>query len=186
MEYIQWLLAHPVLLFLISISLNIAIAISGVLPSAFITAANITVFGFKGGLLVSIMGEAAGAVISFILYRHGLKKLNIQLKNRFLKKLAQTEGVEAIFLVLLLRFVPFVPSGAVTLTAAFSQMRLLSFSIASTIGKIPSLFIEAYSVQKVLELTWEWQLAIVLIIVICYIFYKIMRAQGRKRNDSCE
>ncbi|MGM7634369.1 TVP38/TMEM64 family protein [Bacillus sp. Hm123] len=171
-EWIQWLPAHPLIAIVVSVSLNIVVAVVGVLPSAFITAVNIGVFGLTGGLIVSIIGEAAGAVVSFLLYRRGLQKWKIKLENKFLKKLERTAGVEAVLLVLFLRVVPFVPSGAVTLSAAFSQMGLLSFSIASTIGKIPSLLIEAYSVQQVLRLTWQWQVGLLLVIFICYIVYK--------------
>ncbi|PAQ16120.1 hypothetical protein CD798_03560 [Bacillaceae bacterium SAOS 7] len=171
-EWIQWLPAHPLVAMIVSVSLNIVVAIVGVLPSAFITAVNIGVFGLTGGLVVSIIGEAAGAVVSFLLYRRGLKKWKLKVENKFLKKLERTTGVEAIFLVLFLRVVPFVPSGAVTLSAAFSQMGLLSFSVASTIGKIPSLFIEAYSVQQVLQLTWQWQVGIISLLVLFYIIYK--------------
>lgn len=173
-EWIQWLPAHPLVAIVVSISLNIVVAIVGVLPSAFITAANIGLFGLTGGLVVSIIGEAAGAVVSFLLYRRGLKKWKIKVENKFLKKLERTAGVEAIFLVLFLRVIPFVPSGGVTLSAAFSQMSLLSFSVGSTIGKIPSLLIEAYSVQQVLQLTWQWQIGLLLVLVICYIVYKIV------------
>ncbi|MGG6447416.1 VTT domain-containing protein [Pseudobacillus badius] len=120
-ELVQWMPANPVFAFLISVVLNIAIAISGVLPSALITTANVTFFGFKTGLLVSIIGEAAGAIVSFVLYRHSLNKFHVQLKNRFLKKLRNTKGIEAVILVVILRFLPFIPSGVVTLTAAFGQ-----------------------------------------------------------------
>ncbi|WP_065410388.1 TVP38/TMEM64 family protein [Pseudobacillus wudalianchiensis] len=174
-EWIQWLPANPVLAFLASISLNIIVAVSGVLPSAFLTGANIVLFGFEWGLLVSIIGEAAGAVVSFILYRYGFKKLHKQFNHKFLNKLKDTGGAEAILLVLLLRIVPFVPSGAVTLTAAVSRMGLLSFSLASTIGKIPSLFIEAYSVKQIFALTPYWQLAAITCLTFIIAFYFFLK-----------
>lgn len=42
---------------LVSIVFNILISVLGVIPSAFITAANITVFGFQEGLIVSYLGK---------------------------------------------------------------------------------------------------------------------------------
>jgi len=174
-EYLlEWFPSNPILAVLISISLNIFVAISGFLPSAFITAGNIVFFGFEIGLLISIAGEAAGAIVSFILYRKGLIKLSSYIKktkSKLLLKLKNTEGVEAIFIVLALRILPFIPSGAVTLTAAFSKMGLLSFSMASTIGKIPSLFIEAYSVDQILSLKIEWQIAIILLLVLTSFYF---------------
>ncbi|MBS4205051.1 TVP38/TMEM64 family protein [Lederbergia citrea] len=177
---LQWLPQNPVLAVLISLSVNILIAISGILPSAAVTAGNIVFFGFKTGLLISIIGEAAGAIITFIIYRKGLSILisQNQVKNRLLKRLKNTQRLEAVFLVLFLRVLPFVPSGAVTLAAAFSKMGLLSFSIASTLGKIPSLFIEAYSVDRVLKLTIEWQIGIVIVLIALVIGYKLWKKES--------
>ncbi|MCM3387890.1 TVP38/TMEM64 family protein [Ureibacillus chungkukjangi] len=62
----------------VSILINILISITGVLPSAFITFANLSYFGLYGGFIVSIIGEALGAIISFVLYRKGLKKWRLK------------------------------------------------------------------------------------------------------------
>jgi uncharacterized membrane protein YdjX (TVP38/TMEM64 family) len=51
---------------LISLCLSILVAISGLLPSVFVTAANIYFFGFWTGTLISFVGEAAGAAIGKI------------------------------------------------------------------------------------------------------------------------
>jgi uncharacterized membrane protein YdjX (TVP38/TMEM64 family) len=156
------------------------IAISGILPSAFLTAANITILGFKAGLLVSIAGEALGAIVAFILYRKGMKKLTneVNIKNKLLLKLQNTNGWESILIVIMLRILPFVPSGIVTLTAAFSKMGLLSFAIASTIGKIPSLIIEAYSINSFLKLHTQWQIGLTVFILIIFGGYYMYR-KGR-------
>ncbi|UYZ21337.1 hypothetical protein [Mesobacillus jeotgali] len=75
MPLLETLSGQPVwLAILISLAVSITIAVLGVIPSAFITAANIIYFGFAGGLALSIIGEAAGAIISFFLYRKGVKK----------------------------------------------------------------------------------------------------------------
>ncbi|HZG71021.1 MAG TPA: VTT domain-containing protein [Chondromyces sp.] len=187
-EFTQWLPADPVVVLFISILLNIIIAVTAILPSAFITAANVAFFGFYNGMFVSIIGEAAGAVISFVLYRKGLNRLtsNRQTGNKFLLKLKRTSGMEAVVLVFLLRVLPFVPSGAVTLTAAYSQMGWLPFSIASTLGKIPSLLIEAYSVERVKDLSLGWQIGISIIIIgliITYHFWKRKTGQIKKRQN---
>jgi uncharacterized membrane protein YdjX (TVP38/TMEM64 family) len=173
----QWFPLNIGLAILFSIVVNIIIAISGIIPSAFITAGNISYFGLHTGLLVSIIGEAAGAIVSFMLYRKGLNKLtaNKNLNNKLLLKLKNTGNLASIFLVLILRVLPFVPSGVVTMTAAFSKMGLLSFSVASTLGKIPSLLIEAYSVNYLLGFKTEWQIGIILFVVLLYIIYRLLR-----------
>jgi uncharacterized membrane protein YdjX (TVP38/TMEM64 family) len=146
----------------LSIIINIVISILGVVPSFFITAANIGVFGFGDGLLISIMGEAFGAVIGFYLYRKGIKKVKtkVTINNKYLIKLEETDGIEAFILVIALRVFPFIPSGLVTLISAGSKVGILNFSIASTLGKIPALMIEAYSIQQILD--WSWQGKVIL------------------------
>lgn len=176
--FLEWVPDNPILAVLVSLIANMTVAISGILPSAFITAGNIAYFGFKTGLLVSIAGEAAGAIVSFVLYRKGLIKLLPRFKkskSKLLLKLKNTEGAEAIILVLILRVLPFIPSGAVTLAAAFSKMGLLSFSVASTLGKIPSLFIEAYSVNQVLSLKTEWQIAVIFLFILTSSYFLMQK-----------
>jgi uncharacterized membrane protein YdjX (TVP38/TMEM64 family) len=166
---------------LISIGLNVLIAVTGVLPSTFITIGTISVLGFKTGLIILIVGEAAGAIVSFILYRKGLYKLFStypkinNMENKFLKRLRNIDGMEALFTVFLLRILPFVPSGAVTLTATLSKLGFLPFSIASTIGKIPSLIIEAYSVAYFFDLKSEWQIGLTFFIVILFLIYLLWK-----------
>lgn len=171
---------------LVSILLNTIIAVAGLIPSTFITAANIIYFGFQFGLVVSIFGEAMGAVISFIMYRKGVKaienRVNKPINNRFLERLKSAQGMEAIYLVLLLRILPFIPSGLVTLAASISEMKVFHFFIASTIGKIPALFIEAYSVYHFFSWRYQYQIgttiAALAIITIYFIWSK------RKNNKS--
>jgi uncharacterized membrane protein YdjX (TVP38/TMEM64 family) len=146
----------------LSIIINIVISILGVVPSFFITAANISFFGFGNGLLISIMGEALGAILSFYLYRKGIRKVKtkVTINNKYLMKLEETDGVEAFIIVMALRVFPFIPSGLVTLISASSKVGILNFSIASTLGKIPALLIEAYSIQQILD--WSWQGKVIL------------------------
>lgn len=172
----------------LSIAGNVFIAVLGVVPSAFITAANISYFGFEYGLIVSIIGEAVGAIISFWLYRKGFSFLNNKFTVKWkifhllLERLRHTNGFEAIILVLLLRLLPFVPSGVVTLTAAISKMGMLSFAAVSTIGKIPALYLEAYSVNSFLGFDTTIQLIItfVLVVVLLAIYYTKNKRLNKK------
>jgi uncharacterized membrane protein YdjX (TVP38/TMEM64 family) len=178
-EYLLALSHESIAIFIIvSILMNMIIAVSGILPSAFITAANITILGFQGGFFVSVAGEALGAIVAFVLYRKGIKKVNskVKLENKLLNKLKDTVGWKAVFIVILLRVIPFIPSGVVTLTAAFSRMGLLSYAIASTLGKVPSLIIEAYSIDSFLKLNTQWQIWIIAIILaISFIYFWISK-----------
>lgn len=165
----------------ISLIISILIAISGIIPSVFITAANILFFGFWPGTAISFLGEAIGAAVAFYLYRLGFKKMTENSLNRFpnIKRLVDAEGKEAFILILSLRILPFAPSGLVTFAAAIGRTSLLLFVIASSIGKIPALLIEAYSVKQVVDFGWQGKLilAATALILLYWIISKI-----RKRN----
>lgn len=187
MLLIENMAGQPILLaILFSLAVNIIISIAGILPSTVVTAANIFYFGFAGGLIVSIVGEALGAVISFFLYRKGLYRLTQKFSSRpapkLLVKLKNTKGAEAFFLVLALRIFPFAPSGLVTLTASISKMSAAAFVFSSTLGKIPALFIEAYSVNQVLGWKMEYQLAAGIFILTAGLWYYGWATKRNKRR----
>jgi uncharacterized membrane protein YdjX (TVP38/TMEM64 family) len=172
---------------IISVVLNILVAITGILPSTFITIATVGFFQFEYALIILIIGEALGAIVSFILYRKGVKKIlsypkmSTMNKNKYLQKLRNADGWSAIILVLLLRVLPFVPSGAVTLTAALSSIHVIPFSLASTIGKIPALVIEAYSVAHILTLQKELQIAIIFVVIVVFLVFVGFKKRGKKK-----
>ncbi|RFU64016.1 TVP38/TMEM64 family protein [Peribacillus glennii] len=166
----------------LSIFLNIIISLLGIVPSVFLTAANIMFFGFLNGVTISILGEALGAIISFYLYRKGIRRFLREdgHQNRYIKKLQKSKGLEAFLLILALRLFPLVPSGFVTLAGAASKMTLVNFSIASTIGKVPALLLEAYSVQQVLH--WEWQGKVIAGIVSLFFLLVFLRKKGPRKR----
>jgi len=193
MVLFEYLAGLPIwLAILISLLVSVLISIAGIVPSTFVTGANIVYFGFAGGLALSIIGEALGAIISFFLYRKGLKKLGEKFNGgthsiKLLEKLKNTTGMKAFILVLVLRIFPFAPSGFVTLTASISRMGAAAFMVSSTIGKIPALLIEAYSIHTVLSWKMEYQLAVAFFAVgagICYYYWTTKRKNGGSNNEN--
>jgi uncharacterized membrane protein YdjX (TVP38/TMEM64 family) len=163
---------HAGLAFLISLLISVLVAIIGVLPSFFITAANIIFFGFWQGVLISFLGEAIGAIIAFVLYRKGFKKAIAAQLQKFSRaqRLVNAEGKEAFMLVLSLRLIPFVPSGLVTFAAAIGRIAPLTFFISSSLGKIPALLLEGYSVYQVTQFNWQGKVILcVVALILVYI-----------------
>jgi uncharacterized membrane protein YdjX (TVP38/TMEM64 family) len=172
---IQLFNQYPQAAILVSLLASILVAILGVLPSVFITAANILFFGFWPGTLISFLGEALGALIAFLLYRKGFKKTLTKQLARFPKaqKLTDATGREAFVLILSLRLLPFVPSGLVTFAASVGSVATLNFLLASSLGKIPSLLIEAWSVNQVTQATWQGKLILAVVaLVLAYLGFK--------------
>lgn len=161
----------------VSILLNTFISVAGVIPSAFLTALNVQLLGFGTGVTVSIIGEAIGAVVSFMLYRAALHRY-MSPDGRRLNRLREADGAEAWFLVLALRLLPFIPSGLVTLSAAFSHMSLMSFVTASTIGKVPALILEALAVTAVLHVATGWKFTLLAFIGLVYLVWHFSQRSG--------
>jgi uncharacterized membrane protein YdjX (TVP38/TMEM64 family) len=145
---------HPQAAVVISLALSVLIAVLGIVPSIFLTAANILFFGFWKGTALSFAGEALGAVVAFCLYRAGFKKRLDQTMHRFPKaeRLLSATGREAFLLIFSLRLLPFVPSGLVTFAAAIGPVSLSTFFFASSLGKLPALLLEAASVYGAVHL----------------------------------
>jgi uncharacterized membrane protein YdjX (TVP38/TMEM64 family) len=166
---------YPHLAVIISVCVSILIAVIGVVPSVFVTAANILFFGFWNGTFISFIGEATGAGIAFLLYRKGFKKAveKSLLKYPRVKKLADADNKEAFYLVFSLRLVPFVPSGLITFAAAVGKCSFIIFFVGSSLGKLPAIFIEAWSVYEVTKFGWQGKL--ILMTVAIGLVYWIVR-----------
>ena len=170
---------HSQLALLISLLLSVLIAVVGILPSFFITAANIIFFGFWQGILISFLGEAIGAIIAFVLYRNGFKKAIAGQLQKFprTQRLVNAEGKEAFMLVLSLRLIPFVPSGLVTFAAAVGRVSLLTFILASSLGKIPALLLEGYSVYQVTQFNWQGKI-ILFVVALVLIYHTVKKIRS--------
>lgn len=175
--------AHPQWAIVISLLISVVIAVAGILPSVFITAANILFFGFWEGLLISFLGEALGAVVAFILYRKGFKKAMTMPLHKYprVERLINAKGKEAFLLIMGLRLLPFVPSGLVTFAGAIGNVSLLTFTTASSLGKIPALFIEAYSVYQVTQFGWQGKL--ILGLIACVLIYWVVKQVGNGKSQ---
>ncbi|MDH5065807.1 DedA family membrane protein [Clostridium perfringens] len=128
----------------ISLFISVIIALLGIVPSVFVTGANIVFFGPINGFLISLLGEVIGGWISFKVYRKGINKFagNIEGKYELIDKIVKSEGRNVGILIFEGRLIPFIPSGLVTLAAAMSKVNSFTFIISTFLGKIPSILLE--------------------------------------------
>lgn len=172
LQYQEWAMV-------ISIVINILISTFGFIPSVFLTAANITVFGFWEGTLISFIGESFGAVVAFYLYRKGFKRITEKVFIRYpkLNALLEATGKRAFILILSFRLLPFIPSGIVTFVAAIGNASPLIFFIASSIGKIPALLMEAFMTNELMQ--WSNLGKIIVVIIALFLMYLGMKGRGK-------
>jgi uncharacterized membrane protein YdjX (TVP38/TMEM64 family) len=174
---------YPHAALLISVLISIIVALLGVIPSFFITAANIMFFGFWQGTAISFIGEAAGAILAFLLYRAGFKKsISTQLqKYPRVQRLTQSEGTQAFILILALRLIPYVPSGLITFAASIGRVSALTFFLSSSLGKLPALLLEAFSVYQVMQFGLVGKI-ILTIVSLIMLFFLTREMISRKRK----
>ncbi|ANU28540.1 hypothetical protein I858_016255 [Planococcus versutus] len=138
--------------FFLLLPVNLAVGALGFVPSVLITAVNIQFFGLYGGAILTLIGEIASALLGFHLYRYGFSKANPKwLHHRFWTKFQLQSTKQVFSLVILLRLLPFVPSGFVTAGAALTLIRARSFWIASSLGKIPAVIVELATVYGIIQ-----------------------------------
>jgi Uncharacterized conserved protein len=142
----------------ISLLISIVISLIGILPSVFVTGANIIFFGPINGFVISLLGETIGAYITFIVYRLGFKKKIEKFTERYklISKLVKSDGKEAALLIFEGRIIPFIPSGVITLAASVSNVNSRMFTIATFIGKAPSIALEALISYDIINIYDNW------------------------------
>lgn len=142
----------------ISLLISIGISLVGILPSVFITGANIIFFGPVNGFLISLLGETIGAYITFIVYRLGFKKKIEKFtgKHRLISKIVESDGKTAGLLIFQGRIIPFIPSGVITLAASISNVNSVIFTVATFSGKIPSIALESLISYDIINIYDNW------------------------------
>jgi len=165
----------------ISLLINIGISLAGILPSVFITGANILFFGPVKGFFISLLGETIGAYITFSVYRLGFKKKieKITHKHPLLSQIVNSNGKKAGLLILQGRIVPFIPSGVITLAASVSNVNGVIFTIATLIGKIPSIALEALVSYDLINIHGNWIRLMITIVSLILIQFTIGKEKGR-------
>jgi uncharacterized membrane protein YdjX (TVP38/TMEM64 family) len=159
----------------ISLLISIGISLAGILPSVFITGANIIFFGPVKGFLISLLGETIGAYVTFTVYRLGFKKKIEKLidKHRLISKIVNSDGKKAGLLIFQGRIIPFIPSGMVTLAASISNVNSIIFMIATLIGKIPSIALEALVSYDIINVYDNWIRLVITVIALILVKFTI-------------
>ncbi|WP_410512416.1 VTT domain-containing protein [Paenibacillus sp. BR2-3] len=174
----QWLSAWGTWAIIISIILNILISVIGIIPSVALTTVNIVVFGLVPGFMISWAGEVSGAMVSYILYRIGALKLNDRI--RYSKKIEWMARIKSMspkrqfIAVLLARLTPFIPSSLVTLISVLSEVSFSNYMLASVIGKLPSLSIEAligYGYVSIIDGRLKLMISLLFLLLLLILIY---------------
>jgi len=129
---------------LVSFLIIVFINVVAVLPNILIVAANGIIFGVVKGTLISWIGESIGVIISFILMRYLFhdSAQSIIARSKGLQRMDDFSGQKGLWVMMVARGIPYVPSGLITALGAVSSIGLADYIIATFVGKLPSALIE--------------------------------------------
>lgn len=164
-----------------SFLLDVLINALGFLPSIFVSTANGLLFGIVPGIIVSWLAETAGVIISFVLMRTILRSSaeKIIAKSKYLKKADDFSGKNGFKVMLILRAMPYFPSGILTALGAVSRISLKDYALANLIGKFPSTSLEVIIGHDVVNYQQNLDRLMIVIVLVCIIYGAIWYYQKR-------
>lgn len=114
-------------------------------PAILFSTANTLIFGLFPGILLSVIAETAGVIVSFLFLRYLFRDAaqKVISKHPRLQKIDSFSGKNGFVVMLVARTVPYFPSGLLNAMGALSAISLRDYALASFVGKFPSTSIEA-------------------------------------------
>lgn len=102
-------------------------------------------YGPLTGGLITWIGSSLASIIMFAFVRYGFQDLGKKWLYRYnkLSKITTIFERNAFMTIFLTRLIPVIPSIVVNIYSALSRVSLLQYSLASTIGKAPSMLLFA-------------------------------------------
>ena len=168
-----------------SFLLDVLINALGFLPSIFVSTANGLLFGIVPGIIVSWLAETVGVIISFILMRTILRSSAEKLiaKSKYLQKADDFSGRNGFKIMLILRAMPYFPSGILTALGAVSKISLRDYALANLIGKFPSTSLEVVIGHDVVNYQQNLDRLMIVIVLVCIIYGAIWYYQRRMSKN---
>ncbi|MFC4076566.1 TVP38/TMEM64 family protein [Salinithrix halophila] len=153
-ETVNWLAEWGSWAVLISLVINVVVNLLGFVPSIFVTGANVLLWGPFWGGAISLIGEALGSGLAFLLYRKGWRHWSCRISPswRWMENLNRWPRRLQFKSLLAARLTPFIPSGAINLLGALTTVRFSDFFLATFIGKIPSIALEVLVSHDVIHI----------------------------------
>ena len=155
-----------------SFFLDVLINALGFLPSIFVSTANGLLFGLIPGIIISWLAETVGVIISFMLMRTVLRSSAEKLiaKSKYLRKADEFSGKNGFKIMLILRAMPYFPSGILTALGAVSRISLKDYALANLIGKFPSTALEVVIGHDIVNYQQNMDRLMIVIVLVCIIY----------------
>lgn len=115
-------------------------------PFVLVAGANVLVFGLFWGFVINYVMAVLGAITAFMFARYfGHERVEQRLSRYSTVKTFNKRMEEhGLFYVLLGRFIPVIPSTAVSLGAGVSKTRIRDYVLGTVLGKFPIIMLESF------------------------------------------
>jgi uncharacterized membrane protein YdjX (TVP38/TMEM64 family) len=115
-------------------------------PFVLVAGANVLVFGLFWGFIINYVMAVLGSCTAFMFARYfGHDRVEHRLARYSTVKMFNKRMEEhGLFYVLLGRFIPVIPSTAVSLGAGVSKIKIRDFVLGTVIGKFPIIMLESF------------------------------------------
>nr|WP_278247503.1 VTT domain-containing protein [Clostridium beijerinckii] len=116
-----------------------------------------------------------------MIYRLGFKRKIEKFtdRNRLIYRIVKSDGREAGLLIFQGRIIPFIPSGIITLAASISNVDSKIFTVATLIGKVPSIALEALVSYDIINIYDNWIRLVITVIGLIFVKFTITK----KKDD---
>lgn len=148
----QYQADHPILIYLIAVSIYVAVtglSLPGATPMSLLLA---WLFGFWRGVVLVSLGSTAGAAVAFLLSRYLFRK---SFTNRFGNRLQNFNAAlerEGAFYLFTLRLIPAVPFFVINAVMGLTPIRTRTFWWVSQLGMLPGTVVYVYAGSRVPDL----------------------------------
>ncbi|MDF2927340.1 MAG: hypothetical protein K0R57_6254 [Paenibacillaceae bacterium] len=142
-EYLRSFGAYSIILGMAAVFVQVIVPF---IPFVLVAGANVLVFGLFWGLVINYTMAVLGSFAAFMFARYfGHDRVESGLAKyatvRIFNKRMEEQGL---FYVLIGRFIPVIPSTAVSLGAGVTKVRIRDFILGTVIGKLPVILLESF------------------------------------------
>lgn len=149
-----------------------------VFPLILVITINITLFGFINGFLWSWFTSVIASIIVFYGVRYIFQSMII---HKFNTKVIEKVDVNGFAYVFQARLFPFVPTSLVNILGGLSTLRILPFTIATTVGNFIYFFVLALIPAGILSADLDEYLILGIIFVSIAVYYVFKHIKHKRK-----
>jgi len=142
----SWLSDQDMTLLPFMFPLSVFIGLFPVIPFGLFAGIMGAKYGPIWGTFINWTGSFGSALLMFLYVRYGYQKKGREFLARFqqLDRFTSVFERSAFMAVLFARLIPIIPSPVITIYSAISMISVLSFALATAIGKIPTMLVYSF------------------------------------------